>query len=195
MSIEFDKAPVSVPAAAAFRLASRESERLRGPASGLRIAPPVAIYRAWSDDELPELRPSHLKRIAWRCFAVRGDEVVAAADVKRKSGRWLATRLAAGDTVKRTVDAIAAAEEEAGERRMRIRLFQVPWLFFNAVWMSADSEHRLLIIDAPGTELPRYVSEENPRSFDWETVRDALADFSRARTRVARVVRTFSQVD
>lgn len=189
MPIHFDKSAPAVVSAAARRLRSRESERLRGVASELRIAPPVAVYAVVRDEDLEQLRPSDVKRIAWRCFVLSREQAVAAADVKLQSGAWLVTRLAAGKTVQRTVDAIAAAEEEAGPHEMRVRLLVVPWLFFNAVWMSSAGPHRLLPIDAPGTTLRRPVADAT-RSYDWETVRDALSNFSRARALAARPVRT-----
>jgi hypothetical protein len=189
MPIYFDKSAPGVVSAAARRLRSRESERLRGFISELRIAPPVAVYAVVRDDDLEQLRPSDVKRIAWRCFVLSGEEAVAAADVTLHSGARLVTRLAAGKTVHRTVDAIAAAEEEAGPRQVRVRLLVVPWLFFNAVWMSSEGRHRLLPIDAPGTTLRRQLAESNG-SHDWGTVRDALSNFSRARALAARPMRT-----
>jgi hypothetical protein len=191
MPIYFDKASSTVVRAAAARLGSRTSERVRGVRQELRVAPPVAVYAIRPGQDSDEFLPSQARRIAWRCFALSGDEAVAAADVKRKAGRWMVSSFTSGMTVKRAVEAIASAEKEAGERELRVRLLVAPWLFFNAVWMSGGGEHRLVIIDAPGTDLPRYVSKDDARSFDWETVAVRVAHFARARRAAARAIRTF----
>lgn len=121
----------------AFLAQMRDPLPLQPTIDAPRLSPGVPLWVADLDAALERSIPSAALWVGWRYFAFDETDAMA-ADVVAHGVQPVASRVFGGSAVRATMDALAQAEDLAGEGSVA-RILIVPALFFTGIWLPGEA--------------------------------------------------------